>query len=85
MSKSEDSNPCNTWLATYAIETIADEDLSRSLLVLLGEPDDVRVPEALATNKRCPRFEHDTLRLAILDELVTSHEGVQVLVIYRLS
>ena len=65
--------------ATHPVEAVADQDLCGALFVLLGQGDNFRVLEALATDERCPRLKRDALRLAVGDESVAGHEWVKVL------
>jgi hypothetical protein len=64
---------------TYPIETVANEDLSRSLVVLLRESDDGGMVESFSTYERGPGFEDDSVRFTECYEDVSRHEWVEVL------
>lgn len=62
----------------HSVQAVADENLRRALAVFVRELDHDRMVEPLPANERSPRLEHDALGLAVLDELCSSHERVQV-------
>lgn len=64
--------------AIYSVQSVTNEHLSGTLSILLREFDNDGVIESFPTDERSPRLEDDLLRFAVLDELGSSHERVQV-------
>jgi hypothetical protein len=64
---------------THPVQPIPNQHLRRRLPVLLRKLNDDRVVEPLTADEGRPRFEDDTLRFAVMDEVDAGHEGVEVL------
>jgi hypothetical protein len=63
----------------HPVQPVPNQYLRRRLPIFLREFNDDGVVEPLAADEGRPRFEDDTLRFAIVDEVDAGHEGVEVL------